>query len=193
MSKFRSPRNSKSPKRANTAGSIRGTISGPIPIQDDEFPMRSPGTGIATPLGTEGIDKQLQAQLRGSGVPRPDSGNLLDRSVRADSEIPEEQPSNISQPSYDSVQQRGPSPQSTIPQRSVTSVPAAFSEGKPQRKKSNLRSVFNKLFKSKKTKGAGAQGASEVRAGQHRSVSDIFCATSASCMANGFKGSHCTK
>ncbi|KAK3984143.1 hypothetical protein QBC44DRAFT_375490 [Cladorrhinum sp. PSN332] len=61
-----------SPSRAKTGRSIRGTISGPIPIPspddddefpirkpgsakaptfpDDEFPIRRPGTGIATPL-----------------------------------------------------------------------------------------------------------------------------------------------
>lgn len=46
--------------------SIRGRISGPIPIpnplDDDEFPMRNPGTGIAssTPIENDTIQRQLQ-------------------------------------------------------------------------------------------------------------------------------------
>ncbi|KAK4165713.1 hypothetical protein QBC43DRAFT_27418 [Cladorrhinum sp. PSN259] len=79
-----------SPSRAKTGRSIRGTISGPIPIPspddddefpirkpgsarlptfpDDEFPIRRPGTGIATPLplaegaSSSSSDDQLQHQ-----------------------------------------------------------------------------------------------------------------------------------
>src|SRR6187402_3399384 len=56
MSKFR---------RQNTATSIRGkTISHPIPFpDDDEFPIRTPGTGIAMPLGS---DAESQLRMRES-------------------------------------------------------------------------------------------------------------------------------
>jgi len=48
--------------RQKTGQSIRGKISGPIPIPnpiDDEFPMRNPGTGIATPLPADGNEPQF--------------------------------------------------------------------------------------------------------------------------------------
>lgn len=44
-----------SSSQANKPSSaIRGKISGPIPMDDDEFPMRAPGTSVATSIDATG-------------------------------------------------------------------------------------------------------------------------------------------
>ncbi|ROT35266.1 hypothetical protein SODALDRAFT_60167 [Sodiomyces alkalinus F11] len=51
--------------RPKAGQSIRGRISGPIPIlipTDDEFPVRNPGAGIAMTAGGDAHDDQLQHQ-----------------------------------------------------------------------------------------------------------------------------------
>ena len=177
MSKFRGSAKWKAdtPRRTNTGASIRGkTISHPIPFaDDDEFPIREPGTGIATPLGTEGIEKQLHS--RASPVTRPRSSVQSDKISEAGLEesTPERTPSVPPQPSYSP-----PAPPHIQPsplRNSITSVPSGSNEGKPQRKKSSLKSVFGRLFGKKQRNGSAsgprAQGPSSVRAGQHRSVS----------------------
>jgi hypothetical protein len=182
MSKFRGPGKWKSEAlaRTNTGSSIRGKISAPIPIvDDDEFPIRSPGSGIATPVGAEGIEKQLQ--LRSSVLARPESAAMIERSTpthQGEPAIAEEGPST-SQPSfYQPSNSATTHTASTAVATSVNSIPPVTSlpptsDGKPQRKKSSLRSVFGKLFGRKSRSDANRRSGdqSEVRAEQHRSVS----------------------
>jgi hypothetical protein len=186
MSKFRGPAKWRAdgPTRTNTGSSIRGKpISNPILLtEDDEFPIRTPGTGIATLVGTEGVEKQLH--LRASAIVRPNSKvnsqNIPSSDVAEPSTAEEPAPVTPPQPSYvpPSPPQRQPAPV----RNSTTSKPSGSSEGKPQRKKSSLRSVFGRLFgKKQKTSPSTSPRIperSDLRVGQHRSVSDSTLAIS---------------
>ncbi|KAH8602787.1 hypothetical protein B0O99DRAFT_679773 [Bisporella sp. PMI_857] len=156
MSRFRGKK--ASPLRTNT-GSIRGVkISAPIPFPDDEFPIREPGTGIATPLGDDGHEKQLQLSNA-----RPDSDALPAQTTSVYSEETAEgtEATPIAQSSREP-----PEPVTqVVPAIQPSSSPS--SAGKPQRKKSTLGGVFRKLF-GKKPKNNVPAG-SGTRAEQHRS------------------------
>ncbi|TVY41630.1 hypothetical protein LSUB1_G003607 [Lachnellula subtilissima] len=163
MSKFRSPGT-----RANNGGSIRGRIGPPIPIpDDDEFPIRTPGTGIATPVGTGSVERSLGR--RGSNATDHSSqqtGNaasgFTDRPRSASipaQPVAEEPPRRTTQPN--------------ALRNSTASIPSGTSVGKPQRKKSSLRSVLGKLFGKKRKGGSNStnengRSTSGVR-DQHRS------------------------
>lgn len=180
MSKLKGPGKwrADAPKRVNTGGStIRGKISAPIPFpDDDEFPIRSPGSGIATPLSGEGIDKQLGHNM-GSGIPRPISRAPPDRlssTLAEDSTPVVERPMTPARASYEPMEPSPPRQQSMpmAQERALTSAPSGSSEGKPQRKKSSLRTVFGKLF-GKKAKANGPPEQTVLRAEQHRSVRSL--------------------
>ena len=172
MSKFRGAGKWKAdgPSRTNTGSSIRGKISAPIIADDEEFPIREPGTGIATPLGKDSMEGQFpQRTSTGSGQILPPNrigSNGIEHSSRA-SPPP-------SQPAYEP-----PPPPTTQPsglRNSMMSSSPSANDGKPQRKKSSLGSVFRKLFGGKKRKESSsssttAQSSGGFRAGQHRSVS----------------------
>jgi hypothetical protein len=153
MSKFRGPTKWRTdgPVRTNTGSSIRGKISAPIIADDDEFPIRLPGTSIATPLGKESIA----------------SNGIGDSPPRASPPPPP-------QPAYEPPPV--PTNQASTVRTSVASNGPVSNEGKPQRKKSSLGSVFRKIFGGKKRKDSSSsstttQGPGGFRAGQHRSVS----------------------
>jgi hypothetical protein len=171
--------------RTNTGSTIRGKISAPIPIQDDdEFPIRSPGTGIATPLGSRTSDG-LEKVMRGSAISGRESGltqgeNGMGMGMGMGSYVEPTRrigssPQASGRPSYNTYRRpetisamRSPSPIGGATSRSVTS--------KPQRKKSTLRGVFGKLFgKKRKDVPLGTrQGAEALQSEQHhRSVSGI--------------------
>lgn len=168
------------PARSNTGTSIRGkAISQPIPFSDDdEFPIRTPGSGIALPLSADGIER-----LRVS-TPNSEMDNISHRSGIAVTDymagtrtppMPTEPPPPLPEAQVmRNIQGHRPNQPSGL-RNSIISVPDAPSIEKPQRKKSSLRSVFGKLF-GKKRKGSSpssskrASGTSDVRAGQHRSV-----------------------
>jgi hypothetical protein len=147
----------------------RGKISAPIPFptDDDEFPIRTPGAGIATPLGSEGMETRLRASIAAE----------LDNTA-LQTGIPM---SNTIDPKLSMSSTAGPPqilPETNHPsalRNSGTSVPSGSSIGKPQRKKSSFRSALSRMF-GKKSKNGGStspqeQDASGVKAGQHRSVS----------------------
>jgi len=175
MSKFRSPGKWKPDgiTRTNTGGSIRGKIGPPIPIpDDDEFPIRTPGTGIATPLGTGSVEKT--PGLRGSTATDRSiqqtgigAGDFADRTQSA------------SIPAQSSTEE--PLRRTTQPSAlriSTASIPSGASVEKPQRKKSSLRSVFGRLFGKKRKGGSTSsnekdQSPNGLRADQHRSVSAL--------------------
>ena len=179
MSKFRSPSKWRPDgiTRTNTGGSIRGKIGPPIPIpDDDEFPIRTPGTGIATPLGTGSVEQPLG--LRGS--------TATDRSLQQTGIAASgftDRPQSASIPAQSSAEE--PLRRTTQPsalRNSTASIPSRSSVGKPQRKKSSLRSVLGRLFGKKRKGGSTSsnekdQSPSGVRADQHRSVSTLFLAT----------------
>lgn len=172
MSKFKKPAPANAP-----VSTIRGTISGPIPIpDDDEFPIRKPGTagtGRATPLGTEGIEKQLGAPammgrdspLQAQGLPSP----------RFTPPPAKRNQSPARRPSYESPPRRSPLRRQPSPLR-YSAATASSSQGtaKLQRKRSTFRTVFSKMFGKKKAarQNIGIVQASHQR--QHRSVSRAY-------------------
>ena len=172
MSKFRGTGKWRidGPVRTNTGSSIRGKISAPIIADDDEFPIRLPGTGIATPLGKDSMEKQLQ--LRSSAG----SGQILQPDRIASNGIGDAPRASPSPPHPSHEPPPPPINQPSVLRTSTASTPSGTNDGKPQRKKSSLGSVFRKIFGGKRRKDSSssstaAQGPGGFRAGQHRSVS----------------------
>lgn len=165
--------------RSMTGQSIRGKISGPIPIPnpiDDEFPMRNPGTGIATPV-TAGDMQQQQMN------PPPQAEPAAGRPVSVPHPEPSQAAPSTSGSSPTSAT-HAPSPQSqrranlrysTV---SASSEQTGASRDRPQRKKSTLRGALGKLFgRKKKTGSQGSIDSQRVSTynppnqNQHKSVS----------------------
>ncbi|KAL8370813.1 hypothetical protein RB595_000923 [Gaeumannomyces hyphopodioides] len=70
MNIFKSPSTSAGHGRPRPAHSIRGMISGPIPIPnpaDDEFPIRNPGSNLAA----NGPEEEFPIRQRGAGIASP--------------------------------------------------------------------------------------------------------------------------
>jgi hypothetical protein len=179
-------------KSASNAGrasmgqsAIRGKISGPIPIpnpaEDDEFPIRQPGTGLATPLGLDG-----KGQLH---MP-PEAPSILEAPSNTDPSpdvAPEERTESVVQAGPSQASETSGSPAQRRTNRSSTLRYSTLSAGTdtdqsraaPQRKKSTLRSALSKLFGRKK-KGTSQDSTLETHfeagprsSAQHRSVSRI--------------------
>ncbi|KIL84267.1 hypothetical protein FAVG1_12504 [Fusarium avenaceum] len=126
---------------------IRGRISGPVPIStslDDEFPIRNPGTSIATPLQDEFTESQpeptlLRNDYKPPGFPESRVGShsfreeprssMHARQHGATSRLQKSEPSNI--------------------RHSFVSADTRDRE-RPQRKQSTLRGALGKLFNRKK-------------------------------------------
>jgi hypothetical protein len=194
MSKFRGAGKWRSdgPTRTNTGSSIRGKmffkashgkfvanlaqgkISAPIPFpaDDDEFPIRTPGAGIATPLGSDGVETRLRASIAAEL-----DNTALQTGIRMSNTVdPKLSVQSAAGPpqAFPETQIRRTNQPSAL-RNSGTSVPSGSSIGKPQRKKSSFRSALGRLF-GKKSKNGGStspreQSVGGVKAGQHRSVS----------------------
>jgi hypothetical protein len=169
--------------------SIRGKISGPYPIPnpiDEEFPIRNPGTGIASPLGVEGKDYQLQAPPGESSSTAPAAVSALRPEVVPDMTtelvvVPSgSSPTNIlpAAPTTITSPPRRTNPTSTFRYSAVSASTERTTQSKdgPQRKKSTIRSALGRLFGRKRKNGS--QGSSEISrisalagSSQHRSVS----------------------
>ncbi|KAI1264152.1 hypothetical protein F5Y18DRAFT_85790 [Xylariaceae sp. FL1019] len=124
--------------RLDHPGSIRGKISGPIPIRDDdEFPIRHPGSGFAM----EGEPRQLNREVA---------------AAQRDSVAMSSSPTSAREQKADSGIEPGPSPTSvaTTRQRRQTLRYSTASEmtspDLTARKKSTLRHTIAKLFGRKK-------------------------------------------
>lgn len=82
MNIFKSPSTSAGHGRPRPAHSIRGKISGPIPIphpaDDEEFPIRNPGSNLAT----NSPEEEFPIRQRGTGIASPTS--LEEPSTRGD-------------------------------------------------------------------------------------------------------------
>jgi hypothetical protein len=157
--------------RANTTSSIRGKISSPIPITvDDEFPIRTRATSIATPLGLEDIEKQLRPPKPHVNVQHEES---ISKEIEELSRPAVQVPSSPTPPtSHSSVQQAA---QATSLKEATSHEPSIE---KPQRKKSTLRSVLGRLFgkkrKSDNSTVSDRTAPASGKAGQHRSVSSVY-------------------
>ncbi|GJC79958.1 hypothetical protein ColLi_02796 [Colletotrichum liriopes] len=155
--------------RSLTGQSIRGKISGPIPIpspSDDEFPMRNPGTGIATPLaGGDMKEQQLHppqpepragsivsvAQPEVSQAPRTDSVVAPTGSAGSGSTSPPTSGAHANSPQ--SQRRTNGSSHLRYSAVSASSEQTGGSRDRPQRKKSTLRGALGKLFWSQKEDG----------------------------------------
>ncbi|KAL0938987.1 uncharacterized protein CTRU02_205597 [Colletotrichum truncatum] len=166
--------NSPAPSASNrsmTGQSIRGKISGPIPIPnpvDDEFPMRNPGTGIATPVtGGDMREQQMHppqvdpAARSTVSVPRPE----VLQPPRTDSVVaPSGSGSTSTSSPTSATHAHSNSPQSQRRTNassnlrysvvSASSEQTGASKDRPQRKKSTLRGALGKLFGRKKKNGS---------------------------------------
>ncbi|ESZ95431.1 hypothetical protein SBOR_4172 [Sclerotinia borealis F-4128] len=157
--------------RTNTASTIRGKISAPILIQDDdEFPIRSPGTGIATPLeslNADGIDKVM----RGSTISGRDSA-LAHGDIGIGSYIEPPRQMGTSPLPSDRSSQNPPTRRTenySVP-RSLSPVgrPSGSILSKPARKKSTFKGVFGKIFgKKRKDAPNKKQGVDPLQSEQH--------------------------
>lgn len=166
--------------------SIRGKISGPIPIpsplEEEEFPIRKPGTGIAspTPLDENEAEEHRQQQLQ----PPPAGTSIASGVTSSQAEVPlasiPEPPSSPppappsgpsptsaaggstvtapeSSPSQRSPKRHRTNPSSTLRYSTVSNVSMdspAHQNGRPERKKSTLRGALSKLFGRKKKEGS---------------------------------------
>ncbi|EGY22780.1 hypothetical protein HYQ45_010063 [Verticillium longisporum] len=157
--------------RPKTGQSIRGKISGPIPIPtptDDEFPMRNPGTGIATPLSAEDRERQLQTEAghqtsapftQPEAVPTRNTDSVMAHSGSGSGSVTGSASGSGtgSAPTHQIPRgspqsQRRTNPPSTLRHSVVSEATENTnnSKDKPQRKKSTLRGAFSKLFGRKK-------------------------------------------
>ncbi|OTB07546.1 hypothetical protein M426DRAFT_240045 [Hypoxylon sp. CI-4A] len=146
------------PKTAHPETTVRGRISGPIPM-DDEFPIRNPGVGIAH----EGRPEQLESHIEEE--PSSRSENTHSAEVTRDDKIDSVTPSGPSQASNNSGSPR----QQQQQQRTIRSSTLRYSTvsdstdvDRPQRKKSTLKSTLGRLFKRKK-KSMGEASISEAQ------------------------------
>ncbi|KAI0136618.1 hypothetical protein BJ170DRAFT_20391 [Xylariales sp. AK1849] len=134
---------------------IRGKISGPIPIpdpaEDDEFPMRQPGTGLATPVGNEGRSKLH--------LPPDGSSTLEVNSTSGPSDVaPEERTESVARTGPSQASETSGNPAQRRTNRSSTLRYSTMSTGTdtdqsptaPRRKKSTLRTTLGRLFGRKK-------------------------------------------
>ncbi len=170
---------SQGPARSSTGATVRGkSISHPIPFpDDDEFPIRTPGAGLAIPLGPRGTDMSAPTRASTATDGEVEVSNYQTGIALSDYTEPSitTQPTTVpSQPSPETPIRRTIQPAAV--RSSMASVPSGSSIGKPQRKKSSsLKTVFGRLFgkKSKQSPPSSSpkQGSSSVRADLHRSVS----------------------
>lgn len=165
--------------------SIRGRISGPYPITapaDDEFPMRNPGTGIATPLGAEFKESTAEPGMTlGEQEPRtppappapPASSVPLDtahpttNTAQSNGQNTDTAPSNPALPPARRISpghRVNPSGTMRYSMMSVDTNHSKASKGRPQRKKSTLRGAFGKIF-NRRRKTSSEGGPSHIKLG----------------------------
>ncbi|OBS18103.1 hypothetical protein FPOA_09831 [Fusarium poae] len=130
---------------------IRGRISGPVPIStslDDEFPIRNPGTNIATPVQDEFQESQPQptpsrSDFRSPTFPEPRQNGPNSFREEPRSSIHARHPGTTSR-----LQKAEPSNR-----HSFVSTDRSQTKERPQRKQSTLRGALGKLFNRRKKAG----------------------------------------
>ncbi|KAI0429235.1 hypothetical protein F5Y09DRAFT_263701 [Xylaria sp. FL1042] len=145
------------PGRPPPRSNIRGKISGPIPIPDDEFPIRNPRS--STDIGPEEFPEQLDpVTQRDSGAASTNSAFNATREEKTNS-----------------LAQSGPSQASTTsnPTRRRTNRSSALrysnlsdatDTASPSRKKSTFRVAFGRLFgKRNRKRGSRSHSDSEAQ------------------------------
>jgi hypothetical protein len=165
-----SPATAGSPVRARhvVSGSIRGRISAPIPIvdstDDDEFPMRQPGAGIAmspnpadvpTTATVDNESGRSETHQRSQSTPMAARERKTASSAFTDSDTSSRVASQ-SRPS--TMIQNSPgrltNPSSMLRHSVISEAPSSqvdSAKGGPKRKKSVFRGALGRLFGRKKT------------------------------------------
>jgi hypothetical protein len=155
--------------RNNMTGSIRGRISAPIPLADDDFPISTPRAAVSAPMEFGESMQQRRDISPPSHVDldRDEERNLAGPVGQQSREGPSVPPSTA--PSY---QERVPQARKVSPFRG-SNVGHKSNLDNPRRKKSTMRTVFGRLFgkRRKSLTSTSANAASNSRAGLHRSVS----------------------
>ncbi|KAK0389586.1 hypothetical protein NLU13_3161 [Sarocladium strictum] len=146
-----------------SAQTVRGRISNPIPLgeptEDDEFPMRQPGTGIASAAVEDRKDTTDASNSNQSG--EDEKVPTRAPAEEGEQQAPEETPAVLPQdkapePRSSPVQPRQSehrtNPSSTIRQSMISSDTGRTksSKGQHEKKKSGLRGALGKLFGRKK-------------------------------------------
>ncbi|KAF7542354.1 hypothetical protein G7Z17_g11643 [Cylindrodendrum hubeiense] len=138
---------------------IRGRISGPVPISssmDDEFPIRNPGSNIATPVRAEFKETQPEPAWSGRdqqhaappAAPNPLNDVIHPNSIDLSTSQPVSSPVTASRPPP--VVRRANT--SHLVRRSIVSADAVQLKDKdrPHRKQSKLRGALGKLLGRKR-------------------------------------------
>jgi len=147
---------------------IRGKISGPIPIPDDEFPIRNFGSSMAQERipNQPGLASQRESVAASTNAAFA-HGATLGSKTNSLSQSGPSQDSTVSTP----VRRRRTNRSSAL---RYSTLSEATDSGSPSRKKSALRMAIGKLFGrrnkqgSRSTSDSEAQGSSSDR---HHSVS----------------------
>ncbi|KAH8157471.1 hypothetical protein CIB48_g10775 [Xylaria polymorpha] len=134
------------PPRSN----IRGNISGPIPIPDDEFSARNPGPSITEEETPAQLEPETQQHSAAASTSTVSNGSREDKNLLARS--------GPSHTSTSSTHARRRTNRSSGVRYSTLSE--ATDSASPSRKKSSFRTAIGKLFK-KRNKKRGSRSASE--------------------------------
>ncbi|KAI0855804.1 hypothetical protein F4860DRAFT_446754 [Xylaria cubensis] len=169
MGLFKSPSNAgRSRPGPAPRSNIRGNISGPIPIPDDEFPMRNPGSSIAQEARPKKLDSEIQRDSTAASISSVYNGNGA-REDKTNSLTH----SGPSQTSTNSTHARRRTNRSSTVRYSTMSE-ATDSAASPSRKKSSFRAAIGKLFKKRNRKqssrsASGSEAHSTPPVDHHRS------------------------
>ncbi|KAI0466986.1 hypothetical protein F4859DRAFT_283126 [Xylaria cf. heliscus] len=149
------------PQRSN----IRGNISGPIPIPDDEFPARNPVSNVPQ----EGAPKQLEPEAQQDSAAASTSSAFNGTREDKTNSLAQSGPSHTS---TSSTHARRRTNRSSIVRYSTVSE--ATDSASPSRKKSSFRTAIGKLFKKRNKKRAsrstsGSEANANPTVDHHRS------------------------
>ncbi|KAM0434518.1 hypothetical protein ACHAPT_003614 [Fusarium lateritium] len=139
--------------------SIRGRISGPVPIPtplDDEFPIRNPGTNIATPIRAE--FKESQADSIQSSRERQFRSPTLPEPRRNPPQAFTHEPRSPTFPRAHGAPARLQKAEPSHTRHSFVSADAVHIRDRldrPQRKQSTLRGAIGKLFNRRRKANGG--------------------------------------
>ncbi|KAI8950472.1 hypothetical protein F4801DRAFT_341881 [Xylaria longipes] len=133
---------------------IRGNISGPIPIPDDEFPMRNPGSSIVEEEPPKQLEPETQRDSAAASTSSPFNGTREDKT----NSLAQSGPSQASTGS--THVRRRTNRSSTVRYSTLSEVTDSAS---PSRKKSSFRIALSRLFK-KRSRKQDSRSASESEA-----------------------------
>ncbi|KAI1751968.1 hypothetical protein F4782DRAFT_164674 [Xylaria castorea] len=166
MGLFKSPSNAGRTRPGPAPRSnIRGNISGPIPIPDDEFPIRNPGSSIAQEGRPKQLDPETQRDSAAASTSSAYNGTREDKTNSLAHSGP-------SQASTNSTHARRRTNRSSTVRYSTMSE--ATDSASPSRKKSSFRIAIGRLFKKRNRKqgsrsASGSEAQSTPPVDHHRS------------------------